>query len=114
MIFDFENSKFTNLRYLALFQFTKYSNCIDNGHSFFDKIKLIWNPQVRNSITQLILMTMPNHFLPHLNFEIFFLFSSGEVLLNKTTKPQMQIAGEGSKSKIRTFSCLRLYCEFVV
>jgi hypothetical protein len=35
-------------------------------------------------------------------------------LLNKTRKPQLQLAGEGSKPKTITFLCLRLCCEFVV
>ena len=56
MIFDFENSKFTNLRYLALCQFAKSPNFLEDHPIFFDKIKLILFSQVRNSITQLTLV----------------------------------------------------------
>ena len=54
---DFENSNFAHLRYLALCQFTKYSNFL-KGRSFFNKIKLNLYPQVRNSMAQLTLANM--------------------------------------------------------
>ena len=47
MISDIENSKLTNLRYLAIHKIQQFN--------IFDKNKLILYPQVRNSITQLTL-----------------------------------------------------------
>jgi len=48
---DCQNSKFTNLRYLALFQFMKYSNFPEGHFFFFDKIKPILYPQSEYSMT---------------------------------------------------------------
>ena len=85
---DFKNSNFMNSKYLALYQFTNYGSFLEAHTFFFDKIKGILIPQVRNftnHLTRTVLQTFLNLYseynfcimnvLLHYSFKSYFLKS---------------------------------------